>query len=334
METGRKKEDLEKLERSGQEKRLDYLLEEFGRDSVYGGSLKVPKEYGEKRRLLRSLMNIRMPGKMEEDILRVQDQFLREEAREKGIVSLDQIPAAAREGSDHPFAEQISVWQGDITRLKTDAIVNAANSQMLGCFVPCHGCIDNAIHSAAGIQLREDCCHYMNRMRMRYGRQYEEPVGQAVLTEGYNLPAGYVIHTVGPIVFGRLTEREKRQLQSCYENILKCCEEHGIRSVAFCCISTGEFHFPNDQAARIAVESVTSFLNRKGRAFDRIVFNVFKDVDRELYRKLLGIKVTVQPSNVPRGVTLHSQRDPEICGRQAAKIAACVHAFVTVKPEG
>ena len=145
METGRKKEDLEKLERSGQEKRLDYLLEEFGRDSVYGGSLKVPKEYGEKRRLLRSLMNIRMPGKMEEDILRVQDQFLREEAREKGIVSLDQIPAAAKEGSDHPFAEQISVWQGDITRLKTDAIVNAANSQMLGCFVPCHGCIDNAI---------------------------------------------------------------------------------------------------------------------------------------------------------------------------------------------
>ena len=234
--------------------------------------------------LLRSLMNIRMPGKMNENVVKVQDEFLTEEAREKGIVELTDIPTAAEQyGSSHPYADKISVWQGDITRLRAGAIVNAANSQMMGCFVPCHKCIDNAIHSAAGIELREACSHYMKRRRMQYGARYEEPTGRAVLTKGYNLPADYVIHTVGPIVGGSLNQKLKDDLKSCYLNVLKCCVEHKIRSVAFCCISTGEFHFPNDEAAKIAADTVTGFLKEHDPDFDRIIFNVFKDVDRELY---------------------------------------------------
>ena len=202
-----------------QEERLDYLLREFKEDSVRYRDLEVGEDYAEKRMALRSLMNIRMPGKMAQEVVRVQDEFLTEEAEEKGIVTLEQIPTAAQQyGSSHPFAEKISVWQGDITRLRVGAIVNAANSQMLGCFVPCHRCIDNAIHSAAGIELREECSHYMNRRKMQYGPRYEEPTGQAVLTRGYNLPAEYVIHTVGPIVGGRLTGELRENLRNCYRN--------------------------------------------------------------------------------------------------------------------
>lgn len=273
---------------SRQEERLDFLLKEFKEDSVQYRDLEVGESYVEKRRALRSLMNIRMPGQMHRDVAKQQDEFLAEEAREKGIVTLDAIPTAAEQyGSRHSFANKISVWQGDITRLQVGAIVNAANSQMLGCFVPCHRCIDNAIHSAAGIQLREECSHYMRRRKMQYGPGYEEPTGQAMLTRGYNLPAEYVIHTVGPIVNGRLTNRLRTDLRNCYENVLKCCVENGIRSVAFCCISTGEFHFPNDAAAKIAAETVTDFMQKHDSEFDRIIFNVFKDADRKLYEKEL-----------------------------------------------
>ena len=236
--------------------------------------------------VLRALMNIRMPGAMQEDVIKVQDEFLKEETREKGIVSPDMIPTVAKEyGSSHPAADKISVWQGDITRLQTGAIVNAANSQMLGCFVPCHKCIDNAIHSAAGIQLREECHHYIKRRRSRCGAGYAEPTGQAVLTGGYNLPAEYVIHTVGPIVNGIVNDGHRRDLRSCYESVLKCCVANRIRSVAFCCISTGEFHFPNEEAARIAVETVTGFMEKHAVYFDRVIFNVFKDLDKRLYEK-------------------------------------------------
>ena len=271
-----------------QEDRLDYLLEEFKKDSLWYKDLEVGEDYQEKRRALRSLMNIRMPGAMDPEVLEVQDDFLRKEAVEKGIVTLEEIPTAVRQyGSRRPFGDKISVWQGDITRLQVGAIVNAANSQMLGCFHPCHGCIDNAIHSAAGIELREACSQYMEHRKVQYGKEYEEPTGRAVLTEGYNLPAEYVIHTVGPIVYGSLTEKLKEDLRNCYKNILKCCVEHGIRSVAFCCISTGEFHFPNDEAARIAVAEVRKYLEKHQEDFDRVIFNVFKDVDRELYEDLV-----------------------------------------------
>ena len=271
-----------------QNERLDYLLREFKEDSVQYRDLEVSGGYTEKRMALRSLMNIRMPGEMAEEVVRVQDEFLSEEAEEKGIVTLDEIPDIAEQyGSRHPFADKISIWQGDITRLQVGAIVNAANSQMLGCFVPCHRCIDNAIHSAAGIELREECSHYMKRRKMRYGSRYEEPTGQAVLTKGYNLPAKYVIHTVGPIVGGRLTQALRDDLRNCYRNVLQCCVENQIRSVAFCCISTGEFHFSNDEAAKIAAETVTDFLKMHEPEFDRIIFNVFKDIDRELYEEEL-----------------------------------------------
>lgn len=288
MEQEMNKEGRRIADRKRQEERLDWLLDQFKTDSDFYKDIESGEDYGEKRRLLRSLMNIRMPGAMGSEVMRVQDEFLAEEAREKGIVELEDIPTAAEQyKSAHPFADKLSVWQGDITRLHVGAVVNAANSQMLGCFVPCHGCIDNAIHSAAGIGLREECSRYMTRRRMRYGSRYEEPTGQAVLTKGYNLPAEYVVHTVGPIVYGPLNEKHREELKSCYLNVLRCCEEHKIRSAAFCCISTGEFHFPGDAAADIAVETVTEYLTEHREAFDRVIFNVFKDADRELYERIL-----------------------------------------------
>ncbi|MDE7201199.1 MAG: protein-ADP-ribose hydrolase [Lachnospiraceae bacterium] len=234
----------------------------------------------EKKNAIRSLMNIRMPKMISKELTKIQDDYLQNELAKKGVVSLEDIPTI--EGHS-----KISLWQGDITRLKVGAIVNAANSQMLGCFVPCHRCIDNAIHSAAGMQLRDECSHIMNERRILYGRNYEEPTGTATLTKSYNLPCDYVIHTVGPIVYDQLNDALCQDLQNCYENVLKCCMENNIKSVAFCCISTGEFHFPNDKAAQIAFETVTAFLKTYGDSMERIIFNVFKDTDREIYETLL-----------------------------------------------
>jgi len=167
-----------------------------------------------------------------------------------------------------------------------DAIVNAANSQMLGCFVPCHKCIDNAIHSSSGLQLREECNQYMHKHRIK-NSFYEEPTGSAVVTKGYNLPCNYVIHTVGPIVNDCLTESLKEDLRSCYNSCMKEALENGIRSIAFCCISTGEFHFPNDEAAKIAVKEVNNILMDYSDRIDRVIFNVFKDIDFKIYKELL-----------------------------------------------
>lgn len=271
-----------------QRDRLDFLLEQMKKDSGKYNDLDIPDRYEEKRALLRSFMNIRMPGFLPEEVLSVQDAFLSEEAKEKGIVEWKEIPTIQEQyGSRHGFADKLSVWQGDITRLKSGAIVNAANSQMLGCFVPCHRCIDNAIHSAAGMQLREECSHIMNQKRIRYGKDYEEPTGTATITKGYNLPAEYVIHTVGPIVSQKLTKDLCQDLRNCYKSVLECALEHGIRSIAFCCISTGEFRFPNAEAAKIAIDTVAEFLEQYRDHFDRIIFNVFKNLDRELYEKYL-----------------------------------------------
>jgi O-acetyl-ADP-ribose deacetylase (regulator of RNase III) len=278
-----------------QEERLDFLVDRFKEDSVRYRNLAVPNEKEEKKTILRSLMNIRMPGDMDEEVLRVQDEYLSERAIEKGIVTLDDIPTvsdamAAETGgavSQYRHGDKISIWQGDITRLQVGAIVNAANSQMLGCFVPMHTCIDNCIHTFAGVQLRSACNQYMLDMRKRYGAQYEEPTGEAFLTSAYNLPAEYVIHTVGPIVEGRLKDRHRKDLRKAYRNVMECCVRHHIRSVAFCCISTGVFHFPNDEAAQIAVDTVSEYLDSYGADFDRVIFNVFKDYDKEIYEKLL-----------------------------------------------
>jgi len=264
-------------EKRTQDQRLDYLVEEFKTDSVEYKNLRTPKDTIGKRRILRSLMNIRMPGKMDPAVLAVQDAYLQERIRENGIVELADIPEI-RDG--------ISIWQGDITRLAVDAIVNAANSQMLGCFVPMHTCIDNCIHTFAGVQLRAECSRKMNELRTCYGRDYEQPTAVPILTDAYNLPAQKVIHIVGPIVEYGLTKDLEEKLADCYRNTLDMCLENGLRTVAFCCISTGVFRFPNKRAAEIAVQTVTEWLSDHEGQMDRVIFNVFKDEDKEYYERL------------------------------------------------
>lgn len=233
-----------------QEERLDYLVKYLCEDLIQYKDMIVEKS--EKRKVLRSLMNIRMPKRISIEFLKIQDEFLKQESIEKGIVSWHGIPNIGEQfGTKYAHADKVSLWQGDITRLQVDAIVNAANSQMLGCFVPCHKCIDNAIHSAAGIELREECSHYMN-LKKDKDRCYEEPTGSAVVTKGYNLPCQYIIHTVGPIVNSKLTESLRNDLRSCYQSCLQAAVNHEIRTIAFCCLSTGEFRFPNEEAAQIA----------------------------------------------------------------------------------
>lgn len=233
-----------------------------------------PRNDAAQRRLLRSLMNVRPPMPLREDFLRVQDALLSAEREERGVVDAIALPVTAA----HP---KIVLWQGDITRLAADAIVDADNSGLLGCFVPCHGCIDNAIHSAAGLQLREEC------RRIMQAQGCPEPTGQAKLTGGYNLPARYILHTVGPIVQGPLTDRHRRELADCYRSCLALAAEHRLKTAAFCCISTGEFRFPNQEAAETAVNAVTEFL-RTDTSIQRVIFNVFKDTDAAIYRRLLG----------------------------------------------
>ena len=261
-----------------QNERLTYLVEEFKADSGEYRDLQTPADEEGKRQVLRSLMNIRMPRGMSSDVLDVQDAYLQERAAEKGVVELSDIPEL-RDG--------MSIWQGDITRLSVDAIVNAANSQMLGCFVPMLTCIDNCIHTCAGVQLRAECARKMNQLRARYGPDYEQPTAVPMLTDAYNLPAKKVVHVVGPIVQYSLTPELERDLADCYRNTLDLCRDEGLRSVAFCCISTGVFRFPNRRAAEIAVATVTDWLAAHEGAMDRVIFNVFKDEDRELYHELL-----------------------------------------------
>ena len=261
-----------------QDQRLDYLVEKFKLDSVQYKNLQTPGDTEGKRRILRSLMNIRMPKQMPERVLEVQDEYLKGRADEKGIVQLTDIPV---------IKEGMSIWQGDITRLAVDAIVNAANSQMLGCFVPMHTCIDNCIHTFAGVQLRAECDRRMQQLRILYGSDYEQPTAIPMLTEAYNLPAGKVIHIVGPIVQSRLTPELEKNLADCYENVLEMCAQNDLKSVAFCCISTGVFHFPNARAAEIAVRTVKEWLSAHPGKMDRVIFNVFKEEDREYYEEEL-----------------------------------------------
>ena len=262
------------------EERIDFLLEKLMDENAGYASVQMPVDIAGKRRLLRSLMNVRWPGEADAEYLEEEEQLLKEELLEKGIVEALELPAVSEEYgcSTVKNAERISLWRGDITRLRADAIVNAANAQMLGCFVPCHGCIDNAIHSAAGIGLRNECAHLMEE------QGHEEPTGKAKITGGYHLPAGHVIHTVGPIVGTAVTERQKEELRSCYVNCLRLAEKSGLSSIAFCCISTGEFHFPNKLAAEIAVTAIDRYLSSSG--LERVIINVFKEEDLHIYQKL------------------------------------------------
>ena len=225
------------------------------------------------RMLLRSLMNVRSPAPLSAEFIELQDALLGQEREERGVIDPLEMPTI----SDG----RIALWQGDITRLKADAVVNAANSALLGCFHPCHSCIDNAIHSAAGLQLREECAAIMER------QGHPEKTGTVKATRAYNLPSRFVFHTVGPIVSGPLDQRHREALKDCYAACLDLAEEMSLSTIAFCCISTGEFRFPPEDAAAIAIDTARGFLSRPS-AVKRIIFNVFKDSDREIYDRLLS----------------------------------------------
>lgn len=255
-----------------QAERLDYLLSCLLRERADRDSIPLPDTIPARQRLLRALMNVRPPVPADPAFLQVQDEYLQAVRAEKGVTQLSDLT---------PVRPGLYLWQGDITTLAADAIVNAANSAMLGCFVPCHGCIDNAIHSAAGVQLRLECARIMAQ------QQGEEPTGRAKITKAYNLPCRYVLHTVGPIIHGMVTRRDKALLASCYRSCLELAAAYGLESIAFCCISTGEFHFPNEAAARIAIRTVEAWQREHPNGLE-VIFNVFKDVDYEIYKRLLG----------------------------------------------
>ena len=232
----------------------------------------IPTDSERQKILLRGLMNVRRPVRIGADFLQVQDAYLQDETAAKGITDIADLT---------PIQPGLYLWQGDITTLKCDAIVNAANSGMTGCYIPNHRCIDNAIHTFAGVELRLTCEQLMEQ------QGYPEPTGQAKITPAFNLPCRYVLHTVGPIISGIVTKEDKELLASCYRSCLELAAENSLESVAFCCISTGEFHFPNDLAAEIAVRTVKEFL-KKQTSVKKVIFNVFKDLDKAIYEKLLG----------------------------------------------
>ena len=253
-----------------QDERRRFLLEFLLRER--GETMALPGDEAAQRRLLRALCNVREPVPAPADFLAVQDAYLQEETRRKGVTDAARIPEAE---------PGIRLWRGDITTLRCDAIVNAANSALLGCFVPCHGCIDNAIHTSAGVQLRLACAELMA------AQGHPEPVGRAKITPAFNLPSRYVLHTVGPIVRNRPTARDEALLASCYRSCLALAAAHGARSVAFCCISTGEFHFPSARAAQIAVQTVREARKTLQHEMD-VIFNVYQERDLRIYEGLLA----------------------------------------------
>lgn len=253
-----------------QDERLDFLLRYLLAERKEYASIRMPDSVSEKRHLLRSLMNVRPPIPASAEFLAVQDAYLQARLSERGVTRL---------GDLKPTQPGIYLWQGDITTLAADAIVNAANSQMLGCFVPCHGCIDNAIHTYAGVQLRLACAAAMRQQGQ------EEATGHAKITKAYNLPCRFVLHTVGPIICGSVTKADRELLASCYRSCLDLAAETGLHSVAFCCISTGEFHFPGELAAEIAVHTVQAWQQQHPNQIE-VIFNVFKDSDYEIYQRL------------------------------------------------
>lgn len=254
-----------------QQERLSYLIQYLLSENPRYYNFEIPDSEPEQKRLLRSLMNVRLPQSISQEFLHIQDDYLIEENHKKQMTSLTDLT---------PLTKGIYLWQGDITTLKVDAIVNAANDALLGCFVPCHGCIDNAIHSAAGIQLRLACHKIMSVQGQ------PEPTGKAKITPAFNLPCHYVLHTVGPIIQGKPSQNDCALLASCYNSCLELAASYQLKSIAFCCISTGEFHFPNDLAAQIAVETVQDYQKRNSSQME-VVFNVFKETDYRIYKKLL-----------------------------------------------
>ena len=256
-----------------QGERRRYLIEYLLGEQKRMQRVEIPTDTQGQRNLLRSLMNVRMPKPVSEEFLQIQDAYLKERTLERGITDVKTLSPVATE-------PRLYIWQGDITTLKCDAIINACNSQMLGCFSPMHACIDNFIHTYAGIQLRLK----MHKIMEQQG--YEEPTGQAKITSGYNLPANYILHTVGPIVEWNVTKRDEELLASCYRKCLELAAAHGVKSIAFCCLSTGVFRFPQQRAAEIATDTVKEFLQENDQ-INQVIFNVFKDEDLRIYEKIL-----------------------------------------------
>ncbi|MCD8196777.1 MAG: protein-ADP-ribose hydrolase [Lachnospiraceae bacterium] len=254
-----------------QSERREYLIHYLLAEHAEYKDVEIPKDTVSQKTLLRALFNVRMPQTVTDEFLQIQDDYLQEEIRQKGITDYKNLSE---------IQPDLYLWQGDISTLKCGAIVNAANSQMLGCFRPNHACIDNCIHTFSGIQLRRDCYEIMQK------QGHEEPTSTAKITQAYNLPCDYVLHTVGPIVSDKLTKMHEDQLESCYLSCLKLAEQHEVASIAFCCISTGVFRFPNERAAEIAVQTVKRYKVRTGSEI-KVIFNVFKDIDLEIYSRIL-----------------------------------------------
>lgn len=251
--------------------RCEYLIRYLLNESEKYQSMGIPQDDTEQEHLLRSLLNVRPPDPVGINFLEVQDAYLQEEIRKKGVTDIVELK---------PIRDNLYLWRGDITALKVDTIVNAANSQMLGCFVPCHACIDNAIHTYAGVQLRLACHKLMQK------QSKSEPTGTTKITPAFNLPSKFILHTAGPIISGKLTKKDCDLLASCYHTCLALAEQNGIASIAFCCISTGEFHFPNERAAEIALQTVEEYLAR-AQSKMKVIFNVFKEGDYDIYKRLL-----------------------------------------------
>lgn len=254
-----------------QTERRVFLIQALLDEQPQYQNITVPKTAEEQKVLLRSLLNVRPPKPIGDDFLAVQDAYLQAEIAAKGITDIADLS---------PVKDGLYLWQGDITTLRCGAIVNAANSGMTGCYAPCHACIDNCIHTFSGVQLRLACAELIA------AQGHAEPTGQAKITSAYNLPCEYVIHTVGPIVSAQVTERDRQLLASCYRSSLELAVQNGVQSIAFCCISTGEFHFPNAEAAQIAVETVRTYREQTNSDIE-VIFNVFKDIDAKIYRELL-----------------------------------------------
>ncbi len=254
-----------------EEKRI-YLIKALLAEQPRYGSIEIPTDGQGQKDLLRSLMNVRLPAPLSDEYVGIESEYLKEETTAKGITHLADLS---------PAEYGVYLWQGDITTLEVDAIVNAANSALLGCFQPLHNCIDNCIHTFAGLRLRNRCAEIMQK------QGHEEPTGQAKITPAYDLPCKYVIHTVGPIVNGKLTADHEELLASCYRSCLSLAKENGLKSIAFCCISTGVFGFPQRRAAQIAVQTVRDHKANTHSEIE-VIFNVFKDEDYNIYRELLG----------------------------------------------
>ena len=256
-----------------QDERREYLIEYLLKEEIRFRKQHVPSDIQGQRNMLRSLMNVRMPKPVSDEFLEIQNAYLKERNIERGITDIAELVPVKSD-------DRLYIWQGDITTLKCDAIVNACNSQMLGCFSPMHDCIDNFIHTYAGVQLRLE----MNDIMTRQG--HEEETGKTKITSAYNLPAKYILHTVGPIIQLSVSKEDEELLASCYRECLKLAADHGVESIAFCCLSTGVFRFPQQRAAEIATSTVKEFFDHDDR-IKKIIFNVFKDEDLRIYNSII-----------------------------------------------